>query len=250
MLVDDDFGSIVQAIRLGRRVLDNVRRAVAYLVAIHVPIAGVALIPVLMGWPLILFPVHVVFLELIIDPACSLVFEAEPEEPDVMARPPRDPKQPIFPLWLLAGRLAQGVGMLIATLSVFAVAVGTGLSDAEARAITFTCLVIGNLTWILLSGPIVRGRTSHQGGFPLIGWTVVSGALTVLILILTVPALRAVFSFGSPPPGDLLIAALTGSARRLHGRDRPIHGEPPESTGLTRAKSGGDDRTRAAAPDR
>ena len=87
VLLDDSFSSIVQAVRLGRRVFDNIKKAMAYILAIHVPIAGMSLIPVLLQWPLVLLPVHVVFLELIIDPACSVVFEAEPEEADVMQTP-------------------------------------------------------------------------------------------------------------------------------------------------------------------
>jgi Ca2+-transporting ATPase len=91
VLLDDDFSSIVKAVRQGRRIYDNLRKAMAYIFAIHVPIAGLSLLPALFGWPLVLLPVHVAFLELIIDPACSVVFEMEPEEADVMRRPPRDP---------------------------------------------------------------------------------------------------------------------------------------------------------------
>jgi P-type Ca2+ transporter type 2C len=93
VLLDDAFSSIVKAVKQGRRVFDNLKKAMAYILAIHVPIAGMSLIPVLMQWPLVLLPVHIAFLELIIDPACSVVFEAEPEESDVMFRPPRDPKR-------------------------------------------------------------------------------------------------------------------------------------------------------------
>jgi Ca2+-transporting ATPase len=96
VLLDDDFSSIVQAIKMGRRIFDNIRKAIAYIFAIHVPIAGMSLIPVLLNWPLVLLPVHVVFLELIIDPACSVVFEAESEEADVMSRPPRNPQERLF----------------------------------------------------------------------------------------------------------------------------------------------------------
>ena len=90
-MLGDAFSSIVAAIRLGRRIFDNLKKAMSYVLAIHVPIAGLALIPVLL-----LLPVHVVFLELIIDPACSIAFEAEPEEANVMNRPPRNPQEPLF----------------------------------------------------------------------------------------------------------------------------------------------------------
>ena len=112
VLLDDNFASIVRAVRLGRRIFDNLRKAMSYILAVHVPIAGMALLPVLLGWPVLLFPVHIVFLELIIDPACSMVFETEPAEADVMQRPPRDADAPLFggaTLWLA---LLQGLGVL------------------------------------------------------------------------------------------------------------------------------------------
>lgn len=91
MILDDDFSTIVAAIRLGRRIFDNLKNAMAYVLAIHVPIAGMTIVPVLLDLPLVLMPVHVAFLHLIIEPACSVVFEVEPEDPDLMGRPPRDP---------------------------------------------------------------------------------------------------------------------------------------------------------------
>src|SRR5580765_4637910 len=96
VLLDDDFSSIVQAVRMGRRIFDHLQKAMTYIVAVHVPIAGMSLLPVLFGWPLALLPVHILFLELVIDPACSVVFEAEAEEADVMHRPPRKGGEPLF----------------------------------------------------------------------------------------------------------------------------------------------------------
>ena len=96
VLLDDDFASIVQSVRMGRRIFDHLQKAMTYIVAVHVPIAGMSLIPVIFGWPLVLLPVHILFLELVIDPACSVVFEAEPEEADVMRRRPRNSKESLF----------------------------------------------------------------------------------------------------------------------------------------------------------
>ena len=101
---------------MGRRIFDNIKKAIAYILAIHVPIAGMSLIPVLLKWPLVLFPVHIVFLELIIDPACSIVFEAEPEEANVMNRPPRNPQEPLFSRKTLAVSMLQGVSVLLIVL--------------------------------------------------------------------------------------------------------------------------------------
>lgn len=149
VLLDDDFSSIVLAVKHGRRIFDNLTKAVAYIFAIHVPIAGISLIPVLFQWPLVLFPVHIAFLELIIDPACSLVFEAESEEADVMERPPRDPGKPLF-AWQTVGRsLLQGLSVLTIILIVFLIDYYRGQGAQEARALTFTTLVIANLALIM-----------------------------------------------------------------------------------------------------
>ncbi len=149
VLLDDDFSSIVQAVKMGRRIFDNIKKALAYIFAIHVPIAGMSLIPVILQWPLVLLPVHVVFLELIIDPACSVVFEAEPEEADVMNRPPRNSQEPLFSRRTLIMSLLQGASVLLIVLAVFAIALYRGQGEFEARALTFTTLIIANLGLIL-----------------------------------------------------------------------------------------------------
>src|SRR5262249_20580987 len=134
VLLDDDFSSLVAAVRQGRRIFDNLQKAMAYTFAVHVPIAGMSLVPVLLGWPLVLGPVHVVFLELIIDPACSVVFEAEPEEADVMRRPPRDPHASLFGRRTLGLSLLQGASVLAIVVAVFAVALYRGQGELDARA--------------------------------------------------------------------------------------------------------------------
>jgi Ca2+-transporting ATPase len=118
VLLDDDFSSIVNAIRLGRRIYDNLKKATSFVFAVHVPIAGVTLVPLLLGWPLLLMPVNVVFLELIIDPACSVAFEAEPEEENVMARPPRSPDERLFERKRVLLSLLQGFGVFVTTFAV------------------------------------------------------------------------------------------------------------------------------------
>ena len=112
VILDDDFSSIVHAVRFGRRVFDNLKNAMAYILAIHVPIAGMSLVPVLFRLPLVLLPVHIAFLHLIIEPACSVVFEAEPEDRSIMHRPPRPPREPLFGGRLVALSLLQGASVL------------------------------------------------------------------------------------------------------------------------------------------
>src|SRR5262249_52964876 len=138
VLVDDDFASIVRAVRLGRRIYVNIRKATAYVLGIHIPIAGMSLLPVLFGWPLVLMPLHVVFFELISDPACSIAFEMEPEEDDLMRRPPRDPQQRLFTTSLLIQALLQGTGAFAVIAAVFVAATAAGLEEMDVRALTFS----------------------------------------------------------------------------------------------------------------
>jgi Ca2+-transporting ATPase len=210
VLLDDDFPSIVQAIRFGRRIFDNLRKAMAYVVAIHVPIAVVALAPVFLQWPLILAPVHIVFLELIIDPASSIVFEAEPDEPDVMQRPPRDPRAPLFSRSMITWSVLQGASVAAMVLAVFAAALAAGRSETEARALTFTTLIIGNLA-LILANRARRGTIIHalRRPTPAMG-IVVGGGVVLLALVLHVPWLAALFDFSPPAAADLAISVAAG----------------------------------------
>lgn len=212
VLLDDDFTSIVKAIRLGRRIFDNIKKAMAYILAIHVPIAGLSLIPVLLGWPLILLPIHVVFLELIIDPSCSVVFEAEPEEEDVMKRPPRDPRRRLFSKRVVFLSILQGLSVLTVALAVFAVSFYRGQGDAEARALMFTTLIIANLGLILTnrswSRTILETLSTPNAAL----WWILGGALFFLGLALYVPFLRDVFQFAYLHFIDIAICFMAGIA--------------------------------------
>lgn len=149
VLLDDDFSSIVQTVKLGRRIFDNLRKAMAYLLAIHIPIAGMSLIPVLFKLPLVLLPVHVAFLHLIIDPACSIVLEAEPAETTVMKRPPRNSKDPLFGRKTVGLAMLQGGAILTIVLVIFVISLYRGQGELDARALTFTALILANLGLIL-----------------------------------------------------------------------------------------------------
>ncbi len=215
VLLDDDFSSIVQAVRLGRRIFDNIKKAIAYIFAIHVPIAGLSLIPVLCKWPLILLPVHIVFLELIIDPACSTVFEAEPEEEGVMKRPPRNPKEPLFGRRTVGLSLLQGVSVLLIALAVFAISRSTGHDEIEARAMTFTTLIFANLGLILTNRSWSRTipkmlRTPNRAL-----WWVLSGATLFLGLALYAPFLQSLFRFAHLSGADIATCLALGAVSIL-----------------------------------
>ncbi|MDR3505079.1 MAG: cation-translocating P-type ATPase [Acidocella sp.] len=212
VLLDDDFTSLVAAIRLGRRIDANLRKAFSYILAVHVPIAGMSLIPVLLGWPPLLGPVHVVFLELIIDPASSIVFEAETEDADIMSRKPRRPGAPLFNLGLLAGGLAQGVTVLAVALLVFLLGThGTG-DEGTGRAMAFITLVVGNLG-LVLSNKALGGSPLAALLRPNRALAIVAAiAIAVLILALLVPELRHLFGFSPLSLGDVTTAVLAGIA--------------------------------------
>ena len=210
VLLDDDFTSIVAAIRLGRRIFDNLRKAIAFVMAAHVPIVGMSLIPVALGWPLVLLPVHILFLQLIIDPACSVVFEAEPEEADLMRRAPRPPGASLFDRGTIAFGLLQGSGILAIVLAVFAIALYRGQEAEVARALTFTALVIADLGLIFSNRSRSRNLIATIVTRNLALWWVMGGALSFLGLVLYVPPLRQLFHFGYLHADDILIAVAAG----------------------------------------
>ena len=141
VLLDDDFGSIVTTVRLGRRIYDNLRKAMSFILAVHVPIAGLALIPLAFGMPLLFGPVHIAFLEMVIDPVCSLVFEAEGEEDGVMDRPPRPVAEPLFSSPTIIWSMLQGGLVLGIVAAILFLAPNYGFDTDQVRALTFHSLV-------------------------------------------------------------------------------------------------------------
>lgn len=196
VLLNDDFTSIVAAVRLGRRIHDNLRKAITYIVAVHVPIAGLALLPLLVGLPPMLLPIHIALLEMVIDPACSVVFEAETEERDVMRRPPRQPDAPVLPRGVALWAVLEG----LAALAVVVLALGLGmwerLDEPALRALVFTTLVLANIGLILvnrgfsvaLSDALARPNPSL--------WLLAGMAVSVLAATLFWAPARDLFAFG------------------------------------------------------
>ncbi|MBI3403497.1 MAG: cation-translocating P-type ATPase [Acidobacteria bacterium] len=218
VLLDDDFTSIVRTVRLGRRIYDNIRKAMSYVLAIHVPIAGMALLPVLFRWPLLLLPLHVIFMELIVDPACSIAFELEPEEADVMRRPPRPPAARLLDRRFVTRSLLQGAGALAVSAVVYLAARSQGLDERDVRTLTFTTLIIANLSLIFANRSFTRptwsGVTGWRSSNPALWW-LAGTALSTLGLILFVPALRDLFALSQPHAIDLAVCALAGATAVL-----------------------------------
>ena len=214
VLVDDNFASIVRAVRLGRRIFDNLRKSMSYILAIHVPIAGTALLPLLLGWPIVLFPMHIALLELAIDPACSMVFENEPADEDVMRRTPRDPEAPLFAGRTLVLALLQGLGVLAAVMVIHFW--GTQhLTEPQARGLSFTTLVLGNLA-LIFSNRAAPGALLASLRVPnRMLWGVSGLTLGWLALALYLPPLSSVLHMAPLPPGLLALALLGAGASLL-----------------------------------
>jgi Ca2+-transporting ATPase len=206
VLLDDDFASLELAVRTGRRIFDNLQKALAYILAIHVPVLGLTVVPILAGWPLVLMPVHIAFLHLIIDPACSVVFEAEPEEANVMQRPPRSLAARLFGRELIAISLSLGVSVTAILIAAFAIVHSAGRGELEARAITFATLVLANLSLILTNRSWSGKAQTRTASNPTLWW-IVGGTVALLALILYVPSLRILFRFNVLHAVDLVVCA-------------------------------------------
>jgi len=231
VLLDDDFSSIVAAIRLGRRIFDNIKKAVVFILAVHVPIIGLSMLPAFFGsWPLLLLPVHIVFLELIIDPSCSLIFEAEEAEAGIMRRPPRKPTERLFSTKTVSLALMQGTCVLLVCLGVFLLA-RIDHSQEAARGLTFTTLVTAfvfiilvNRSWTRSALEMLRIRNTA------LTW-VLAGTALLLGLILFAPAAQKLFHFAPLHLEDFAVSVAAGLFSVLwfevlkfwkRGREAPI----------------------------
>ena len=203
VLLDDSFASIVGGIRLGRRIFANLRRALTYITAIHVPIAGLALAPILFGLPPLLFPMHVVLMELAIDPLCALVFEAEPSDAAAMRQSPRRRDEPLFGPVQIGRAALQGLGVLAGVFGLYVWAL-VGWPEAMARGAAFVALVIGNLG-LALADSAGSGRlfAPYRRAY----WLIATAIVAVLVGVFSVPPFAAVFGVARPD-ATLLGAAL------------------------------------------
>ncbi len=212
VLLDDDFGSIVTTIRLGRRIYDNLRKAMSFILAVHVPIAGLALMPLLFGMPILFGPVHIAFLEMVIDPVCSLVFEAETEESDTMTRKPRPKAEPLFSAPTIIWSLVQGVLVLGVTAAIFAFAPAFGQTTDQARSLTFTALIFCIVALILVDRSrsssvltaITRPNRALAFVLPIVG--------TLLGVTMFWQPARDLFGFAVLEPAFLAVPPLAGLA--------------------------------------
>ncbi len=215
VLLDDNFASIVGAIRSGRRIFDNLQKSIAYIIAIHIPTIGLTLLPAMIpSLPILLMPLHVVFLELIIGPICATAFESEQDEKGIMDRPPRAPDQPFFGFLSMAYSVFTGVLLLAVVLSVYLLSLKEGHTEGEVRAIAYSTLILGNIFLILT---VISNTRNFLAVFTERNYAaifILLVAFMILIALITVPGLRDLFSFEFPGFGHF-VPAIIGSTGML-----------------------------------
>lgn len=215
VLLEDDFAAIVDAIRLGRRIFANLRQAMIYTFAVHVPIVGLAILPLLFGLPLVLAPIHIAFLELLIDPACSVAFEAERAVPSLMHQPPRRLGEPLVAIPQISLGLVQGAMTTVVVVGLYGYSMGTGVAADAGRSMAFIALVVANSALIFANRKVASGIRNSFREVPLVSYRIVAGALVALAAVTALPVLAAPFSFGILTPSQWLGAAGLGALSLL-----------------------------------
>lgn len=208
VLLDEDFGRIVGGVRMGRRIFDNLRKVMVYITAIHVPVVGLALLPLLFGLPPLMLPAHVVLTEMVIDPVCSLAFEGAPEDPRLMSRPPRDASQSLVGWPMLRQGLMQGGCLLAATLLIYLLALQAGREVDVARTLSVIGLTIGNLLLVAVNASAGTGWRALFAGSARSFWMVAAAATLALLVATLVPGARALLHFGVPALSELALSLM------------------------------------------
>ena len=215
VLMEDDLGHMIAGIRMGRRIFDNLRKATMYICAIHIPIAGMAIVPLVLGVPPLLLPLHVVLIEMVIDPTCAIAFENEPAEADIMRLSPRAPDDPLIGLAQFGLAALQGSALLAVACGTYLMALSASFAPDVARALAFITLTSGNLALVRVIG--TRGSTLRNLFAPGHGayWVVAAIAIVVTASCILVPGLERLFQFSRPPAGLVIAAMLAGIGSAL-----------------------------------
>jgi len=215
VLLEDDFAAIVTAIAMGRRIFANLRQALIYTIAVHIPIIGLSILPLLFGLPLLLAPIHIAFLELVIDPACSVVFEAEPGNTRLMHVPPRSPSESLISMPFVTLSIAQGLLVTLASIGAYTWAINSGIAVEETRALAFIVLVVANAVLILPSRFPQSGWRETFTGLPKVGIWILLGTLASLLAVVAIPDVAAAFKFQPPSLKHGTAAVIAGIAMLL-----------------------------------
>jgi Ca2+-transporting ATPase len=235
VLLDDNFATIVHSIRDGRRIFENLRRAFAYLIAFHIPLLLAAVSIPLLGAPLLLLPIHLVWLEIVVHPTSSLVFEADAPPSDIMRRPPRPSAAELITLSDLRRPVVLGITLTVAVLALYLGDLGRGSLVEHARALALTALLCGQLLLVLVTRSparaLWRASTAGNRALPL----VVGGAAVSLVAVLQVPLLARFFEVAPLDPlewaaalGVAVVATLWSEP--FKGSSRSISPQVPTPT--------------------
>jgi Ca2+-transporting ATPase len=209
VLLDDNFASIVAAVREGRHIFQNIQRAFLYLIAFHIPIVVLAITAPLIGVPLVLLPIHLVWLELIVHPVSAIVFQAEPASADIMNRPPRDPAAPLLPRAAVTPSAVSGAVLAVASFATYWWH-WQSLGEAQARAVSLIVLLAGYQTLIFAERLALPALAVERIPRTLVFWTVWTASAVSLVLILYIPAAAQMFRVEHPPGAHVSAAILTG----------------------------------------
>jgi Ca2+-transporting ATPase len=211
ILLDDDFASIVAAIRLGRRIFDNIKKAIAFTFAVHVPIAGLSIMPIFVSdWPLLLLPIHIVFLELVIDPSCTLIYEGEPADIDIMRRPPRNPREKLYAWRSIALSLLQGGAVLAVCIGVF-LFTKSDHPDGSVRGLIFTTLVVACIAIIITNRSWTKNLLATLRTPNPAQWWVIFGSIAFLVLALNLPIAQRMFHFAPVHAWEIAVCIVLGN---------------------------------------
>lgn len=211
ILMDDNFTTIVSSIEDGRRVFDNIRKAIVYIMIIHIPIAALSLCAPIFNLPQMLLPVHIVLLELIIDPTCSIVFEGEEAEPYIMEQPPRNADEPLMTREMLLKVMLQGLSMFLVSFLPFHYMVDLGMNIELARSFALMALIISNVVLVLVN----RSNTQYvidifreKSKSARIYINII--AILMVFTVIYIPFFQNIFSTTALSPYMLALSCLLG----------------------------------------
>ncbi|WP_027636612.1 cation-translocating P-type ATPase [Clostridium butyricum] len=211
ILMDDNFTTIVKSVKDGRRVYDNIRKAMVYILIIHIPIAAMAMFAPLFNLPPLLLPMHIMLLELIIDPTCSIVFEGEPAEANIMENHPRSPQEPLLTRSLTIKVVLQGIIMFLAAFMPFHYMIDLGISSEYARSFSLITFIVANVTLVLVNRSnteLLYHLIKEKGSK--VRLIVNSMALIMVFAIVYIPILNGFFRTEKIGIYPLIIAIVLG----------------------------------------
>ena len=195
ILSDDDFGKMVDGVAMGRKIYFNLKKAIQYVISIHIPIILTVALPVILGWiyPVIFSPIHVIFLELIMGPTCSIIYENEPLEKNGMQKPPREIKETFLRWKELSLSILQGLLITLGCLFIYQYSVQNNYGEALTRTMVFSTLIIANIFLTLVNRSFYFSVWStFRYKNPLI-WMIILMSFLLLLLMIYLPGLASFF---------------------------------------------------------